>query len=113
MYQDKLKPELLQYALNNNLAGLLTQLITAVGVVLILNTGDTTRNWLWTWLGIAVFILCLRLVLHRYLARTIHTVQGKTPEWITRAWRLQKAGLLAAGALWAALIAIGFNDYPP
>jgi len=113
MYQDKLKPELLQYALNNNLAGLLTQLITAVGVVLILNTGDTTRNWLWTWLGIAVFILCLRLVLHRYLAHTIHTVKGKTPEWIARAWRLQKAGLLAAGGLWAALIAIGFNDYPP
>lgn len=113
MYQDKLKPELLQYALNNNLAGLLTQLITAVGVVLILNTGGTTRNWLWTWLTIAVFILCLRLVLHRYLARTIHTVKGKTPEWVDRAWRLQKAGLLAAGGLWAALIGIGFNDYPP
>jgi len=111
--KDELRSDLLQYALDNNLAGLMTQLVTAIGVVLILHAADDTRDWLWVWLAIAVFTVGVRLALHRYMCRTIHTVKGRSPEWIDWAWRLQKGGLLMAGLLWAALISIGFHTYPP
>ncbi len=113
MKKDELRSDLLQYALDNNLAGLMTQLVTAIGVVLILHAADDSRDWLWVWLAIAVFTVGVRLALHRYMCRTIHTVKGKSPEWIDRAWLLQKTGLMVAGLLWAALISIGFNNYPP